>query len=74
MGAVPYDEYVRRAIQRQIAVVEAYPAAPASLAFKTIAAKADKWQMPKGARGHVEFFVERLLQGGGAAAAADGLQ
>ncbi len=72
MGALPHDDYVRRAIQRQIAVFEAYPASPASMAFKNLAAKADKWQMPQGARGHVEFFVERLIQGAGGA--ADGLQ
>lgn len=72
MGAVPHDDYVRRAIQEQTAVVEAYPACQASLAFKNLAARADKWPAPAGARGHVEFFIERLVQG--APDTADGLQ
>lgn len=65
MGAVPYDDYLRKAIKRQKAVVEAYPRARASMAFKTLAQKADKWPIPTGAAGHLEFFVERLIQSGG---------
>ncbi len=64
MGAVPHDDYVRRAIQEQAAVVEAYPACQASVAFKDLAARADKWPAPEGARGHVEFFIERLVRSG----------
>jgi flagellar biosynthesis protein FlhG len=64
MGAVPYDDYLRKAIKRQKAVVEAYPRARASMAFKTLAQKADKWPIPSGAAGHLEFFVERLIQSG----------
>jgi flagellar biosynthesis protein FlhG len=60
-GSVPYDDYLRRAVQRQIAVVEAYPASISSIALKNIALKADKWSVPKGARGHLEFFVERMV-------------
>jgi len=65
MGAVPYDDYLRKAIKRQKAVVEAYPRARASMAFKTLAQKAEKWPIPSGAAGHLEFFVERLIQSGG---------
>jgi flagellar biosynthesis protein FlhG len=60
-GSVPYDDYLRRAVQRQIAVVEAYPASISSVALKNLAVKADKWSVPKGARGHLEFFVERMV-------------
>ncbi len=60
-GSVPHDEYLRRAVQRQTAVVDAYPASISSQALKNLAAKADKWSVPKGARGHLEFFVERML-------------
>ncbi|MDE2306312.1 MAG: MinD/ParA family protein [Gammaproteobacteria bacterium] len=63
-GSVPYDEYLRRAVQRQTAVVEAYPTSISSLALKNVAARADKWPVPKGARGHLEFFVERMLGAG----------
>jgi flagellar biosynthesis protein FlhG len=63
-GQVPHDEFVRRAIQRQTAVVEAYPGCLASQAFKNLAARADTWIAPDGARGHLEFFVERLVAAG----------
>jgi flagellar biosynthesis protein FlhG len=61
LGAIPRDEWLRRAIQRQEAVVDAFPAAPASMAFREIAKRAEKWQTPNGPRGHVEFFMERLI-------------
>jgi len=60
-GSVPYDDYLRRAVQRQSAVVDAYPASISSMALKNLAARADKWSVPQGARGHLEFFVERMV-------------
>jgi flagellar biosynthesis protein FlhG len=60
-GSVPFDDYLRRSVQRQTAVVEAYPASISSMALKNLAVKADKWSVPKGARGHLEFFVERMV-------------
>lgn len=60
-GSIPFDDYLRRAVQRQSAVVEAYPASISSLALKNLAVKADKWSVPQGARGHLEFFVERMV-------------
>jgi flagellar biosynthesis protein FlhG len=60
-GSIPYDDFLRRAVQRQTAVVEAYPASISSVALKNLAAKADKWAAPQGARGHLEFFVERMV-------------
>jgi flagellar biosynthesis protein FlhG len=63
-GAVPYDDYLRRAVQRQAAVVDAYPSTQASVALKNLALKADKWPVPQGARGHLEFFVERMVGAG----------
>jgi len=60
-GSVPFDDYLRRAVQRQTAVVEAYPASISSIALKNLASKADKWSAPQGARGHLEFFVERMV-------------
>jgi flagellar biosynthesis protein FlhG len=60
-GSVPSDDYLRRAVQRQTAVVEAYPASISSMALKNLAMKADKWSVPNGARGHLEFFVERMV-------------
>jgi flagellar biosynthesis protein FlhG len=62
MGEIPEDTYMRRAIREQRPVVAAFPACPASRAFKKLAAKADKWPVPEGPRGNLEFFVERLVR------------
>jgi flagellar biosynthesis protein FlhG len=63
-GAVPHDDYLRKAVQRQQAVTIAYPASPAGRAFKDLARKADAWPVPGGASGRIEFFVERLVGAG----------
>jgi len=60
-GSIPFDDYLRRAVQRQTAVVDTYPASISSVALKNLASKADKWSVPQGARGHLEFFVERMV-------------
>ncbi|WP_374286518.1 flagellar synthesis regulator FleN [Pseudomonas fluvialis] len=62
LGAVPYDESVRKAVQKRRAVYEAFPRSKCSLAFKAIAQKVDSWPLPANPRGHLEFFVERLVQ------------
>jgi flagellar biosynthesis protein FlhG len=67
-GCVPFDDYLRRAVQRQCAVVDAYPASISSVALKKFAVQADKWSVPQAARGHLEFFVERMVGAGTAPA------
>ena len=62
MGAVPYDEYLIKAVKKQRAVMQSYPQSPSSLAFRKLAKKANSWPMPDQASGHLEFFVERLIQ------------
>ncbi|CAM5235549.1 flagellar synthesis regulator FleN [Stutzerimonas degradans] len=62
VGAIPYDETVRKAVQKQRAVYEAYPRSKCALAFKAIAQKVDTWPLPATPRGHLEFFVERLIR------------
>jgi flagellar biosynthesis protein FlhG len=61
VGEVPEDECLRRAIRGQRPVLAAYPASPAAAAFKKLAIRADKWPVPSGPRGNLEFFVERLV-------------
>ena len=60
-GSVPSDDYLRRAVQQQSAVVEVFPSSISSAALKNLALKADKWSVPEAARGHLEFFVERMV-------------
>jgi flagellar biosynthesis protein FlhG len=60
-GHVPWDEYLRRSVRARQAVVEAYPSSPSARALKVLAGVADNWVVPQEARGHLEFFVERLV-------------
>ena len=62
VGIVPYDEAVKKAVQRQKAFLDAYPRARASAAVRTLADKVDSWPLPTTPRGHLEFFVERLIE------------
>ena len=51
-----------KAVQKQRAVYEAFPRSKCSLAFRAIAQKVDTWPLPSNPRGHLEFFVERLVR------------
>ena len=61
-GEVPEDRQLKRAIREQRPVIDAYPVSPAAQAFKKLALQADKWPVPEGPRGNLEFFVERLVR------------
>lgn len=62
-GAIPYDEKLRKSVQHQRAVVEAFPRSPSALAFKRITRQIDNWEQ-NGAKstGQLKFFVERMIQ------------
>ncbi|MCW8855506.1 MAG: MinD/ParA family protein [Gammaproteobacteria bacterium] len=62
LGAIPYDEYLVKAVKKQRAVMQSYPQSPAALSFRNLAKKVDGWSLPDTASGHLEFFVERLIQ------------
>jgi len=66
-GSIPMDETVRKAVQRQKAVLEAYPRSKAAVAYRSLAQKVATWPLPSTPKGNLEFFVERLIQGVGAA-------
>jgi len=62
VGSIPFDESVKKAMQRQRAVSDVYPRSKASIAYRVLAKKADSWPLPSSPKGHLEFFVERLVQ------------
>lgn len=62
VATVPHDENVRKAARKQKAFIDAFPKTPASMAIKTLALKAAKWPLPNSASGHLEFFLEQLVQ------------
>jgi len=61
VGSIPDDECARRAVQKQRAVYEYFPRSKCAQAFRDIALKVDNWPLPRTPRGHLEFFVERLI-------------
>mgnify|MGYP002146723098 CR=1 FL=1 len=62
MGIVPFDNDLRRAVKKQRAVVEYIPRSKSAIAFTHLAKKIAYWPVQKQPRGHMEFFIERLIQ------------
>ncbi len=62
VGAVPYDESLRKAVQKQIAVLDAYPSSKSSLALKNIARKVNALPATTETMGGLAFFIERMVQ------------
>jgi len=62
IGHVPFDENVRKAVQKRRPLIEFAPRCKAALAIKVLAQKVDDWPVQSSPRGHLEFFIERLLQ------------
>ena len=60
-GHIPTDENMRKAVHRHETVVNAYPRSPSAIALKKLARCVMDWPQPARASGHVEFFVERLI-------------
>ena len=61
-GAVPFDEYLRKSVQKQRPVVDIFPRSKAAIAMKNLALKIDAWPIKIQAGGYLEFFVERIIQ------------
>ncbi|MFD2168168.1 MinD/ParA family protein [Thalassotalea euphylliae] len=62
VAIVPFDENIRKAVRKQQAIVDAFPDSPASKAFAQLATKVNKWPIPNRATGHLEFFIEQLIE------------
>jgi flagellar biosynthesis protein FlhG len=61
-GEIPQDDLVRKATQRQRPVFQAYPGCSASEAYRKLARTVSAWPVDTQPSGHLEFFVERLIQ------------
>lgn len=64
VATVPDDPSVRRAIQRQRALMDCYPKSPAAAAFGQLGRRAATWPLPEAPSGRLEFFVERMVKAG----------
>ncbi|PCH58212.1 MAG: cobyrinic acid a,c-diamide synthase [SAR86 cluster bacterium] len=60
-GDIPFDERVRKAVQRQRATFDVYPSSKSSLAYAKLAKEVSTWPVLDKPRGHLEFFVEQLV-------------
>ena len=61
MGSIPYDSRLKKAVQHQRAVVDAFPRSPSAVALKRLAKQVNGWPEAKSTGGQLEFFVERLI-------------
>ena len=62
-GEVPFDDSLRKAVRKQKAVMDVYPKAESSKAFNRLADQLLKWPVTAAPSGHLEFFVEQLVEG-----------
>lgn len=61
VAVIPFDENVRKAVRKQKAIVEAFPTSPAAMAIRKLAKAAIEWPIPSQPGGHLEFFLEQLV-------------
>jgi flagellar biosynthesis protein FlhG len=61
IGSIPYDDYLKKSVQKQKCVTQNYPRSPSAMAFRKLAQKVTNWPLPKTMDGHLEFFIERLI-------------
>lgn len=73
LGHVPFDENVRKAVQKQKALLEFAPSSKASVAIRNLAKVVDQWPLPSAPTGRLEFFVERLLLAANSRSATSGM-
>jgi flagellar biosynthesis protein FlhG len=62
-GQVPFDHELREAVRRQSTVLDLAPASPASRAFDFLAERLVAAPTPLRAKGGLQFFFRRLLEG-----------
>jgi len=61
LGAVPFDQQLRRAVQKRQPVFSCYPRSDSAKALERIAGRIGAWPVPDQASGYLQFFIERLL-------------
>lgn len=63
MGSIPHDEMLRKSVQKQKAVVQAFPGCAASKAFRKVAQDVESMPFRQDLSGGLQFFIERVLAG-----------
>jgi flagellar biosynthesis protein FlhG len=60
-GFVPEDDHLRNAGRRHQTVVETFPRSRSAMALNQLAGRIQAWPRPERPGGHLEFFLERLI-------------
>lgn len=61
-ACIPQDVAIRSAIRARSCAVEQYPQSPAAKIFKMLAQRVMQWPVPELPGGHLEFFVQKLVE------------
>lgn len=61
LGTVPFDHDLREAVQKQVPVTVYRPNSIASKSFNEMAKQVERWPIPRGVTGYLQFFVENLF-------------
>lgn len=61
LGAIPFDNHLRDAVQKQKPVLTAFPDCPASRAYQLLSHTVNDWPVINRPEGHITFFFERLI-------------
>ena len=64
LGTVPFDHDLREAVQKQVPVTVYKPNSEATQSFKMMAQQIQRWPIPRGVTGYLQFFVENLFNSG----------
>lgn len=59
-GMIPHDDYLRKAVQKQWLVVNAYTRSRSANAFVKLASQVESWEIQE-PKGNMEFFLERIV-------------
>ncbi len=61
VGYLPFDDHLKKAVQKQKSVVDVYPGCDVSKSFKKLAMQITDWPINNTANDQVKFFLERLV-------------
>lgn len=62
MGYAPLDDKLKHSTRICRAVVDAFPVAASAKAIRSLAEVLEQWPQPSGENGHLEAFMQRLIQ------------
>lgn len=62
IGAIPFDDYLRKSVKRQLSVCDVYPGSKSAINFMKVAKTILNWPVAREVTGNSCFFIKRLMQ------------